>query len=143
MLEALFGLRAATGTVELSGEPFDLASPRASIEAGIGYLPPDRKTQALNLGMSVSDNLTAIQTLFARCPELTGFSVQAKVLADAPNTSVQEELFVTAISIAPRLSKEQYADIFEQISTILAELIAERPEAQTLLQGRTFARVIH
>jgi ABC-type sugar transport system ATPase subunit len=63
LLEALFGVRQATGTVELDGEPFDPASPRASIAAGIGYLPPDRKTQALNLAMSVGDNLTAIQTL--------------------------------------------------------------------------------
>ena len=90
-----------------------------------------------------ADVSSQIATLFARCPELTGFSVQAKVMADAPNVSIQEELFVTAISIAPRLSKEQYAEIFEQIAGSLAELIAERPEAQTLLRGRTFARVVH
>lgn len=89
-----------------------------------------------------ADVATQIRTLFARCPELAGFSVQAKVMADE-QPSFQDELFVTAISIAPRRSKEQYAEIFEQISVILAELIDERPEAQILLRGRTFARVIH
>jgi hypothetical protein len=90
-----------------------------------------------------ADVASQIQTLFARCPELCGFSVQAKVLAEGHNLPGQEELFVTAISISPRLSKEQYADIFEQISGVLTELLAERPEAQSLLRGRTFARLIH
>lgn len=89
-----------------------------------------------------ADVASQMQILFARCPELCGFSVQAKVMADSHNLPCQEELFVTAISISPRLSKEQYSDIFEQISTALTELISERPEAQTLLRGRTFARTI-
>ncbi len=90
-----------------------------------------------------ADLAVQIEGLFDRCPELCGFSVQAKVFADAPNRPGDEELFVTAISIAPRLSKAQYADIFEQISTSLMQLLAERPEAHSLLRGRTFARVFH
>jgi hypothetical protein len=81
-----------------------------------------------------------IAALFRRCPELSGFSVQAKVFAEG-RTEGEEELFVTAISISPRLGKEQYADVFEQIAATLTGLIGERPEAQILLQGRTFARV--
>lgn len=83
-----------------------------------------------------------IDALFDRCPELCGFSVQLKVLAEGSPTG-EEELFVTAISISPRLSKEQYAEVFEQISSTLTELMGERPEAAALLQGRTFARVLH
>ena len=90
-----------------------------------------------------ADVCAQMQSLFARCPELCGFSVQAKVLADGRNSPSDEELFVTAISIAPRLSKQQYTDIFEQITATLAELLGERPETQTLLRGRTFARTIH
>jgi hypothetical protein len=41
------------------------------------------------------------------------------------------------------LSKEQYGEIFEQISGALTELLGERPEAATLLRGRTFARTLH
>jgi hypothetical protein len=84
-----------------------------------------------------------IGALFRRCPELCGFSVQAKVFADGrPSGAGDEDLFVTAISISPRLGKDQYAEIFEQIASTLTGLIAERPEAQVLLQGRTFARVL-
>jgi hypothetical protein len=83
-----------------------------------------------------------IKALFNRCPELCGFSVQVKVCADA-SPGAEEELFVTAISIVPRLSKEQYGEIFEQISGALTELLGERPEAATLLRGRTFARTLH
>jgi hypothetical protein len=89
-----------------------------------------------------ADVSSQIGALFDRCPELCGFSVQLKVSADG-NPGGEEELFVTAISIAPRLSKEQYSEIFEQISGALTELLAERPEAATLLRGRTFARTLH
>jgi hypothetical protein len=90
-----------------------------------------------------ADLSAQIEALFARCPDLCGFSVQAKISADAPNAQGEEELFVTAIGIAPRLSKEQYAQIFEQISASLMQLLAERPEAHSLLRGRTFARIYH
>jgi hypothetical protein len=90
-----------------------------------------------------ADLSAQIQSLFERCPELTGFSVQSKVFADAPNVATEEELFVTAISISPRLSKEQYAEVFERISATLMQLLAERPEAHSLLRGRTFARIFH
>jgi hypothetical protein len=85
----------------------------------------------------------AIEELFARCPELYGFSVQSK-LADAPREEeADEELFVTAIGIAPRINAEQYGLIFEQIASTLAELLEERPESSEFLRGRTFARALH
>jgi hypothetical protein len=88
--------------------------------------------------------LTAqIAALFSRCPELCGFSVQAKVFAEGHPAGEEEELYVTAISIAPRLGKEQYGDIFEQIADTLTDLLSERPEAHSLLCGRTFARSVH
>ena len=92
-----------------------------------------------------ADLADQIGALFRRCPELHGFSVQAKVFADrvaATQPGAEEELFVTAITISPRLGKEQYTEIFEQIAAALSGLIAERPETQTLLQGRTFARSV-
>jgi hypothetical protein len=89
-----------------------------------------------------ADVSSQIQALFNRCPELCGFSVQVKICADA-SPGAEEELFVTAISIVPRLSKEQYGEIFEHISGALTELLGERPEAATLLRGRTFARTMH
>ncbi|HWA39113.1 MAG TPA: hypothetical protein VG873_14745 [Burkholderiales bacterium] len=85
---------------------------------------------------------TQIHGLFTRCPDLDGFSVQAKVRAEG-NTSDDDELFVTAIGIGPLAARERYADIFEDIATTLKNLLEERPEAAALLRGRTFARVVH
>ncbi len=74
-----------------------------------------------------------VQSIFAQCPELWGFSVRGE----------DGELFVSDIGIAPRLSAEQYGAIFQQIATTLAEFLEERPEASKWLRGRTFARTLH
>jgi hypothetical protein len=73
-----------------------------------------------------------VQSLFERCPELCGFSVRGE----------KDELFVADIGIAPRLSQEQYGEIFQDIAKTLADLIDEQPEASDLLRGRTFARTL-
>jgi ABC-type sugar transport system ATPase subunit len=63
LLEALFGLRAtASASIELDGAPYTPASPTASIAKGIGFVPPDRKSQGLLLAMSVAENLTIVAT---------------------------------------------------------------------------------
>ena len=74
-----------------------------------------------------------LESLFERCPDLWGFSVQDK----------DNELFVSDVGITPRLSAEQYGDIYEDITKTLAALLAERPEVCELLRARTFARVLH
>jgi ABC-type sugar transport system ATPase subunit len=64
MLEAIFGAEPrGAGTVEVSGEILRKADPRSAIAAGLGYLPPDRKTQGLVLNMTVRQNLTMVSTL--------------------------------------------------------------------------------
>jgi hypothetical protein len=85
-----------------------------------------------------------IDELFARCPDLCGFSVQAKVTDAAPEADAQvEELVVTAIGISPRINAEQYGHIFGEIASTLSELLDERPESCEFLRGRTFARALH
>jgi len=74
-----------------------------------------------------------LESLFARCPDLWGFSV----------TDKDNELFVGDVGITPRLSAEQYGDIYEDITQTLAALLDERPEVCELLRARTFARVLH
>jgi len=74
-----------------------------------------------------------VESLFQRCPELCGFAVRTE----------NDELFVSDIGIAPRLSPEQYSEIFQDIARTLAELIEESPEACKLMSGRTFARTLH
>ena len=64
---SLFGDRPTTsGSVQVDGEPVNLKSSIAAIEAGIGLLPESRKTQGLVLGMAVEENITL--------PNLSDFS---------------------------------------------------------------------
>ncbi len=64
LLRVLFGLRRYdSGAVTVGDEQVAWPGPRQAIAAGVGYLPPDRKSQGLVLTMSVADNLTVIDTL--------------------------------------------------------------------------------
>ena len=74
-----------------------------------------------------------VQSLFARCPDLCGFAVRAEA----------EELYVSDIGISPRLSAEQYGEIYQDIAQTLGELLDQEPQAGEWLRGRTFARTVH
>ncbi|RDI73204.1 ABC-type sugar transport system ATPase component [Gaiella occulta] len=70
LLEAIFGLRSPnTGTVEVEGNVRPFRSPRHAIRSRLGFVPADRKTQGLVLGMSVHKNLLMAST--SRVPRLT------------------------------------------------------------------------
>jgi ABC-type sugar transport system ATPase subunit len=56
---AIFGLdRAAVGSIEVDGTAVPLGFVRASMRAGIGLVPEDRKRQGLVLGMGVRPNFS-------------------------------------------------------------------------------------
>jgi hypothetical protein len=74
-----------------------------------------------------------VESLFERCPELAGFSVRSE----------NDELLVSDVGIAPRLSAQQYGEIYQDIARTLAEVLEEEPGASELLKGRTFARTLH
>ena len=74
-----------------------------------------------------------LESLFARCPDLCGFSVREEA----------QELYVSDIGISPRLSAEQYGEIYEDIADTLGELLEQEPHAGEWLKGRTFARTLH
>lgn len=59
LLEAIFGLRPATGTVTVDGKPLPLGKgPKAAIRAGVGLLTEDRKRSGLALGLPLRHNVT-------------------------------------------------------------------------------------
>ncbi len=58
MLEAIFGLRPATGTVLLDGKPLRLGDMEGSIRSGIAFVPEDRKLAGVLTTMSILDNVT-------------------------------------------------------------------------------------
>ena len=74
-----------------------------------------------------------VESLFARCPDLCGFAVRAEA----------EELYVSDIGISPRLSAEQYGEIYQDIAQTLGELLEQESQAGEWLIGRTFARTVH
>jgi ABC-type sugar transport system ATPase subunit len=64
--KALFGLDPdATGRVMIDGVGLELGSTRAAMQAGIGFVPEDRKRQGLVLGMRALANVT-LPTLATR-----------------------------------------------------------------------------
>lgn len=67
LLESLFGERkTSSGRIRVRDEEFIPSSPRAAIDNGIAYLPPDRKGRGLVLTMSISSNASIVGTLGSR-----------------------------------------------------------------------------
>jgi ABC-type sugar transport system ATPase subunit len=62
LLECLFGLRRATGTVELAGRPVAYRRPADAMRDGVAFVPADRKRHGLVLGRSVRENLLMAST---------------------------------------------------------------------------------
>ncbi len=58
MLEAIFGLRPATGEVTLNGEALPLGDMEQSIRRGVAMVPEDRKLAGVLTSMSILDNVT-------------------------------------------------------------------------------------
>jgi hypothetical protein len=93
-----------------------------------------------------ADVAAKIRTLFARCPALCGFAVQdrAGLPKDVdPNRIPDADLFVTEIGIFPKLDQDQYAEIYDEITHAISDLVYEQPHAYDYMRGRTFARTFH
>ncbi len=58
LFEGLIGIRAASGRVELDGEPLEIRTPEDAHQAGIAYLTEDRKGKGLITEMRLDENLT-------------------------------------------------------------------------------------
>ena len=57
MVRALFGDLPHTGTVLKNGQPLKITHPSQAKKLGIGYLPPNRKENAIIKDLSVQDNI--------------------------------------------------------------------------------------
>ena len=91
----------------------------------------------------VADVQARMDALFIRCPTLCGFSVQDRATLPEQLTDAEipdADLYVTEIGIFPKLSTDQYADVFDEITITLSSLVSEQPNAYDVLRGRTFAR---
>ena len=75
----------------------------------------------------------SIFSLFQEFPTLCGFTVQAW------HSGVE----LADLGLYPRPADAEASAIQAEIQEALAQLLDERPEARSLLAGRTFARAIH
>ena len=89
--------------------------------------------------------LERIESVFVRCPELFRFSVRDRSgLPDHIDpTSLEGELFIFEIALAPRLGKAQYDEVYDVIARAIAAAVSSWPEAKDLLRGKTFVRFLH
>ena len=71
LARTLFGMHPhASGTLRLDGRTVQFKSPTDAVEAGIGYIPRERRVEGLVLFLSVVANMT-----LARLPLVPGFGV--------------------------------------------------------------------
>jgi ribose transport system ATP-binding protein len=69
LARALFGdMRIASGSIRINGQPFNPTSPKKALEAGMGFVPEDRKEEGLVLELSVKKNVT--MTIFSKIIDL-------------------------------------------------------------------------
>jgi len=85
LARAIYGLYPCkTGTMRLNGGPWKPASPHESLEAGLVYLPEERKRHSLVLDHSVGDSITiGFSDLLTRC---------GLIRADAERSRVQRAM---------------------------------------------------
>jgi len=84
-----------------------------------------------------------IETIFERCSQLYGFSVEERLVSRNKEGVREWELYVSAVAAYPELGPDQAEGFIGQISEALADLLTQRPQAADLLPGRTFARAWH
>ncbi len=86
-----------------------------------------------------ADLESGIESLFRRCPTLSGFSVRSARLSQGP-VQVANALLVTDVSDYPWSGLEAPAELCDQVVEALIALTDECPDTYELLRERTFAR---
>jgi len=86
-----------------------------------------------------------LRAVFARQPALHRFVVQdrATIPDHTDKTTLDGELFVTQITLYPKLGLKQYDEVYADIARAITQVVADLPEARELLPGRAFVRSIH
>lgn len=86
-----------------------------------------------------------LRAVFRRRPELHRFVIQDRSgIADhIDREQLSGELFITQITLYPRHGTKQYDEVYDEIARVITQVVAELPEALTLLPGKTFVRALH
>jgi rhamnose transport system ATP-binding protein len=90
LARALAGItRIGAGTLQLDGRPVSFGSLREAMRRGIGFLPEERKSEGLFLGLGVADNIAA-----AVLPKVTRAGLFQRAKRDAIARRWQEKLAI-------------------------------------------------
>ncbi len=95
---------------------------------------------------ALEDDLAArLESIFDRCPQLHGFTVQdsSALPEELRSLALERELVVTDIGVFPFINAEQCEVIYNEIAVALLDFLYERPAAKDALRGRTFVRTLH
>lgn len=111
---------AARGRIEVQGRVVPFASPADAIHAGIGYLPEDRKTEGLVLGLAVGNNIN-----LPILPRLARAGFMNARLEDETATRYVEDLDIRTPSIR---QPTQMLSGGNQQKVILAKWLASRSQ---------------
>ncbi|HEX2199789.1 MAG TPA: hypothetical protein VHG88_14365 [Burkholderiales bacterium] len=92
-----------------------------------------------------NDVETQLRAVFRRRPDLQRFVIEDRAgLPDhIDREALQGELFITQITLYPRRGSRQYDEVYADIARAITSVVDERPEALTLLRGKTFVRALH
>jgi ABC-type sugar transport system ATPase subunit len=83
LLDAIFGLDPfATGRVEVEGVPLKSLTARAAIDAGLGYVPEDRRLQGLFFQLGIGENIVAPEMPRLARAGLRSLSAERRTVAE-------------------------------------------------------------
>jgi ribose transport system ATP-binding protein len=122
LLETLYGAGSPgqrSGRALLEGREIDIASPRAALAAGIGFVPEDRKDLGLVLGQSVSTNVTIAA--------LRSFARAGLVRRGAERRAVERSMKDLAIKAPGRLAAVRTLSGGNQQKVVFAKQLLTRP----------------
>lgn len=119
LLNAIFGLDAAArGEVSVAGRAVDLASARGPIEAGIGYVPEDRRNQGLFFDLGVDENI--VMPFMSRLARMLGIRS-----GNGEDTMVRKRLQDFQVKTASTASKPGELSGGNQQKLLIARWMAE------------------
>jgi len=116
-----------------------------ALAASEGMKPAQLGSLSTDVAPIEEDLAARLESIFERCPQLHGFTVQdsSALPEELRSLALERELVVTDIGVYPFINAEQCEAIYNEIAVALLDFMFERPSAKDVLRGRTFVRTLH
>ena len=141
LVEAIVGLRTIdSGTITISGENVNKASPRHVADLGVAHIPEDRMRDGLIAGMTVEENY--ILNSYHRAPYSSGGRLDAKAIATKAAQGVQDfDIRTPSIDTMAELAVGRQPAEGRRRARVLPAAQARRRLAADAWPGRRLDRV--